>query len=191
MKQVLAGLFIVSLVANACNNAPKDNVEKTDSLNRDRINSPGAGQPVATDEETASFLVKATDGEMTQMQLGQLAEEKSLNQDIKELGAWMVHDHAAWNNEIKTLAAQRNVYLPDSIGDDSFKKINSLNDKAVRAFDKSYTEALIKQYQSTIELFENAEGKVNDTEVRTFINNTLPKAKRQLDSVRVIDRSVK
>lgn len=190
MIKVIMILMMVCIIG-ACNNEGKDSVEKADSINQAHIDSPNVKKPVAADEETSSFLVKAADMGMTEVKLGNMAEEKGTHQSVKDFGAMMVHDHSAANDQVKTLASQRNVSLPAEASNDSRKDIDDLAKKNGTNFDKAYINAMIKGHQTTIDLFERALDKVNDTEVKTFINNTLPKVRKHLDSAKAIQKSLK
>jgi len=192
MKKVTMILSAVAMIAVACNNESKDSVEKADSANKANIDSSStSNQTVATDAETSSFLVKAADGGMTEVKLGQLAQQKGNDPRVKDFGSMMVHDHSAVNDQVKTLAAQRNVTLPDSVSDDHKKEIADLSAKSGKAFDKAYVSAMVKGHESTIDLFEKSLDKSNDSEVKTFINNTLPKVRNHLDSIKAIQKTMK
>jgi putative membrane protein len=192
MKKVTMVLSAVAMMVVACNNESKDSVEKADSTNKANIDSStGGAQTVATDAETSSFLVKAADGGMTEVKLGQLAEQKGNDPRVKDFGSMMIHDHSAVNDQVKALAAQRNVTLPDSVSDDHKKEIEDLSKKSGKAFDKAYVNAMVKGHESTVDLFQSSLDKSNDTEVKNFINNTLPKVKAHLDSVKAIQKTQK
>jgi putative membrane protein len=192
MKKVAMLLSVVTMVAVACNNETKDSVEKADSTNKANIDSSTAGTPtVATDAETSSFLVKAADGGMTEVQLGKIAQEKGNDPRVKDFGSMMIHDHSAVNDQVKSLAAQRNVTLPDSVSDEHKKEIADLSKKTGKAFDKAYVDAMVKGHESTIDLFQSSLDKSNDTDVKAFINNTLPKVKSHLEAVKEIQKSMK
>lgn len=191
MREFLAVLSIAILIWH-CNNETKDSVDKADSANKKNIDSPSTSRlEVKTDEESASFLVKAADGGMTEMQLGKMAEERGVDPRIKGYGSMMIHDHSLANDEVKALAAQRNVVLPDSVSDNNKKIIDGLAKKTGKSFDIAYADAMIKDHVEDIDEFEKAAAKVNDTDVRNFINNTLPKLKNHLDSARAIRKSLK
>ncbi|MEI9807027.1 MAG: DUF4142 domain-containing protein [Bacteroidota bacterium] len=191
MKRVTVILSALSIMIGACNNEPKDSVEEADSANKANIDSPSVAQPITTDAETSSFLVKAANGGMTEVQLGQIAQQKGTHQKVKEFGSMMVHDHSAVNDQVKALAAQRNVILPDSVSDENKKEIADLGKKSGSDFDKAYVKAMVKGHESTIDLFEKSLDKINDSEVKTFINNTLPKVRNHLDSVKAIQKTLK
>ncbi len=191
MKKVTVVLFAVASVVWACNNESKDSVETADSTNQANMDSSGSKRTVVTDEASSSFLVNAANGGMTEVKLGQMASEKGVNQRVKDFGAYMVHDHSAANDEVKTLAAQRNVTLPDSVSEENQKLINELSTKTGRAFDKAYIDAMIKDHKSDIDEFQEAGNKVNDADVKTFIDNTLPKLRAHLDSASAVKKVLK
>jgi putative membrane protein len=191
MKRFFLILLTSPLLILSCNNEAKDSIEKADSANQAKIDSPAVQPTIVTDEETASFLVKAVNGGMTEVKLGSIAQEKGTNQKVKDFGAMMVHDHSAANDRIKSLATQRNVTLPADVSDESKKDIDDISKKTGRDFDKTYINAMVKKHKATIDMFEKAFDKSNDAEVKTFINNTLPKVKEHLDSAEVIQKAIK
>ena len=191
MKKAIVVLSAVTIAAWACNNETKDSVEKADSANAARIDSPSVSQPIRADEESASFMVKAADAGMAEVQMGQMAQSKAVDAKVKNFADMMVRDHSAANDQVKMLAGQRNVTLPDSVSDQHKKMANDLSKKTGKAFDKAYMDDMVKGHESVADLFEKSADKVNDTDVKTFINNTLPKIKMHLDSARAIRKSLK
>ena len=192
MKKAAAVLSALTLIMGACNNETKDSVEKADSANTAKMDSPGTGnQPIRADEESSSFMVRAADGGMTEVHLARMAESKATDAKVKGFAAMMVQDHSAANEKVKMLANQRNVTLPDSISADNKKKAEDLGRKTGKAFDKAFMDVMVKDHESAVDLFEKSGDKVNDTDVKTFINNTLPKIKMHLDSARTIRKSLK
>jgi putative membrane protein len=192
MKKLLVVLSLVTITIGACNNETKDSVEKADSTNAAKLDSPAVtNQPIKTDEESSSFLVKAANGGMSEVQLSQMAQDKGTDRKVKGFASMMVHDHSAAMDEVKMLAAQRNVTLPETVSNENSKKADDLSKSTRKAFDKAYMDMMIKDHQSTVDLFEKSGDKVNDTDIKTFINNMLPKIKTHLDSAKAIRKSLK
>ena len=194
MKTILFVLFTMSLLTWACDNEAKDPVEKADSINEAKIDNADslATQPtVQADENTASFLVKAANGGMTEVQLGELAQQKAIDQKVKDFGSMMVHDHSAANEKVKTLAAQRNVTLPAAVSEESQQDIKDCSAKTGKDFDKAYMTAMVKKHEATIDMYEKAANDSKDSDVKTFINNSLPKVREHLDSAKAIRKNLK
>lgn len=191
MKKITVVLSAITIIMWSCSNEKgKDSVEKADSANKAKVESPG-NEPLATDEASSSFMVDAANGGMLEVQLGEMAQQKALDQRVKDFAAMMVHDHSGVNDQVKALAARRNVTLPSMVGEEKQKDIADLTKKSGREFDKSFMKKIVNDHESTINMFEKAETKVNDTEVKTFITNTLPKLRNHLDSAKVIQKALK
>lgn len=176
----------------ACNNEGKDSVEKADSANEAKMDSNSTtSQTLQTDEASSSFLVKAADGGMTEVRLGELGQQKASNTGVKRFASMMVHDHTGANDQVKTLAAQRNVTLPDAPASDNQKKVDDMAKKTGKDFDKSFMDAMVNDHEKTIDLFKDASGKANDADVKAFADNTLPKLQMHLDSAKAIRKMLK
>ncbi|HXR80973.1 MAG TPA: DUF4142 domain-containing protein, partial [Saprospiraceae bacterium] len=108
-----------------------------------------------------------------------------------DFGSMMVHDHSAANEKVKALAAQRNVTLPAAVSEESQKDIKDCSAKTGKDFDKAYMTAMVKKHEATIDMFEKAANDSKDSDVKTFINNTLPKVREHLDSAKAIRKNLK
>ncbi|MET0635483.1 MAG: DUF4142 domain-containing protein [Chitinophagaceae bacterium] len=188
MKKISLALMAAFVIV-ACNNEAKDPVEKADSTNE--VKQEATPSAIQTDEETTEFLVKAANGGMAEVDAAKLAEQKSTNADIKSFAAMMVTDHTAINDQVKALAAARNVTLPASISEGDMKDAADLGKESGKKFDKDYINLQVKAHKETITLFEKAYDNSKDAEVKTFISNTLPKLKHHLDSAEALQKMLK
>lgn len=197
MKQLclaIAALFLFISCNN--NNQKSDSVEIADSMNKAKIdsdlNNVDVNTPpvIKTDKESTLFLVNALNGGMAEIKLGQLAQQKAANEQVKNFAAMMIRDHTAGNNEITTLAKARNVTLPGSHGDEKQKIIDDLNTRKGTDFDRRFMRIMVMEHETAIGLFQNATDVVNDVEVKRFIDNTLPKLRTHLDSAKAVSKLV-
>lgn len=94
-----------------------------------------------------TFVRKALEGGMAEVQLGQLALEKTSNADVKEFAQKMVDDHTKLGDQMKPVAEQMKVKEPTALsGKDksTLAKLKSLNGDA---FDKAYIKDMVKDHQ--------------------------------------------
>ncbi|MEO8406357.1 MAG: DUF4142 domain-containing protein [Chitinophagaceae bacterium] len=194
MKKKFGFLLALPFALLACNNEGKDSVEKADSTNNAKMDSSTANNPaqtISTDAESTSFMTKAADAGMAEVQMGEMAQQKAVNAKVKDFATMMIHDHSAVNDQVKALAAQRNVTLPDSVSDDHKKKMNDLMKKTGKDFDKAYVSAMVDGHKKVLDMFQDASKNVKDTEVKTLIDNTIPKIQMHLDSIQAIQKLIK
>src|SRR5687768_7581725 len=108
----------------SCNgiSGEKDAPEQADSTNEAMVE--GAEQGSATSpvsEADTKFAVDAANGGMAEVQLGEMAQTKGSCTQVKDYGKMMVTDHTKANDELKALAASKNITLPADVSEDKQK----------------------------------------------------------------------
>jgi len=121
-----------------------------------------------------------------EVELGKIAQEKATNPRIKEFGAMMVKDHSDANEQLKSLAQQKNITLPANVSDKQQKDIDDLNKKTGKDFDKAYMNMMLDDHKKDIKKFEKAGNNLKDAEIKSFAMSALPTLQKHLDSARAI-----
>jgi putative membrane protein len=188
MIKTLIAFFTAIICLQSCNSGSKDSVQEADSTNKAKMDQ--SPQALQTDEATSSFLVKAADGGMAEVNAGKMGETKSMNEEVKRFSTMMVNDHTAANAKVKSLADARNITLPVAPSAEHTKKADDLGKKTGKDFDKAYMDMMVDDHQKTIDLFEKASNDSKDEEVKTFITNTLPTLKMHLDSAKAVQKMI-
>ena len=198
MKKIsgsIAGIYLGSmitfyLVLSSCNS--NDTAETTDSAtttSTDATSSTSSGTTnVVTDEKSSSFLTKVTNSGMAEVQLAKLAQQKATIDAVKNFAAMLEKDHAAVNDQVRTLAGQRNVSLPATPSDDKQKMYSDMEKMTGKAFDKEYISMMVKSHNDGISLFDDTKNNSTDIDVKNFADKTLPALKMHLDSAKAIQK---
>lgn len=183
---VLILLAVSTLSFQACNSNKneKDSVENAENAN-DKKEDANMGQS----DDTNEFAVEAANGGMMEVELGRMAEEKGMSNDVKEFGKMMVADHSKANDELKTIATAKNITLPATIGEDKQEHVNDLTKLSGKEFDKKYVSMMLDDHQKDVNAFQKAsENKDMDPEVKAFAAKTLPTLQQHLDRIKAIDK---
>ena len=190
MKIIAYILFAFVLLVTGCNSPEKDSVEKADSANKANLDTALTHNMVVVDEESSAFLVEAANSNMTELQLAEQAQKKTQSQKIKSFSSMLLHDHSVLNDQMKSLAAQLKVILPDTIGHDEQKQLAALVQKKGSAFDKNFMEDVIKNHEEAIRLYEKALLNTKDPDVNSFADKTLMTLHMHLDSAKSIRSAI-
>lgn len=186
------GAFTSLLVLCSCGNESNDSVAKADSINNaERRAADSLERADRPDEASSRFLVRAANSGMTEVMLSNVAKDRSTRQPIKDIAQMLVADHQMVNGQVKTLAQQRNITLPDSISQESKKTHDDVVAKRGTDFDKKYLDQMISNHEESINLFEGVLNDTNDAGVRTFAQNTLPKLREHLEKLKQIKDGMK
>jgi len=121
----------------------------------------------------AEFAAAAADGGMLEVALGKLAEKKGISQTVKKLGARMVADHSKANMELKALATEKHIVIPDNMSEKCQKQVSDLDEKKGKDFDKAYADLMVKDHKDDIDEFKKESEKGNDSEVSGWAKNKI------------------
>jgi putative membrane protein len=192
MKRVsyLATALMAAWMFQACNSGNSSN---TEAKHDDAVDSAKAvnKETAPVDKESSDFAVKAADGGMLEVALGKLAQEKAMNPRVKEFGAMMVRDHAKAGDELKTIATNKSIALPDSVGKDYSEHIRDMEKMSGKDFDKHYMDMMVSDHKDDVDMFEKASNNLTDPELKSFASNTLPTLRVHQDSAKVIYDAIK
>jgi putative membrane protein len=191
MKKISMLLATLPVLIAACNNSGGDSVKAADSANSVKADSSSGMQTMAADKESAEFMVKAADGGKMEVELGKLAQQKAKSQRVKDFGAMMVRDHSKGGDELKSLAVQKNVTMPDSLSNDHRKHVTELGKKSGVEFDKAYINMMVDDHKDDIDEFQKASKNATDKDVKAFAEKTLPVLMMHLDSAKAIQQIVR
>src|SRR5579875_627875 len=97
-----------------------------------------------------SFAMKAAQGGMAEVQLGQLAAQKATNPDVKAFGQQMVDDHTKANDDLKSVAQGENITLPASLDAKDQAEYTKLQGLSGAAFDRAYVKDMVKDHEHDV-----------------------------------------
>lgn len=214
-KQLLSfGILFSSVALFSCNSDGNNSTSTTDTANTGNMSTTTSGTtdtkmdtsssmttgttattPTATaannvSESDKKFMMEAASGGMMEVQAGQLASQSAMNDRVKAFGNMMVQDHTNANNELKALASQKNVMVPDSMMAKHREHINMLKKKTGKDFDKAYMSMMVTDHNEDVSKFQVAAKNAADADVKAFASKTLPVLRTHLDSAKAINSNM-
>jgi putative membrane protein len=195
MKKLL--LPIAMGILFACNTGDrKDSVEAAEDANEQKSertteSAPTTGPAPVVAEDDQEFVVKAASGGLMEVQLGQTAAQKANDPAVKEFAQRMVNDHGQVNNELKALAAQKNITIPATPGEDHQEDINKLGDKTGREFDRDYMKLMVEDHKDDVDKFEKAAKDCKDPDIKAFAAKHVAHLKGHLEQAQQIRDKIK
>jgi len=175
---VLAASFFIMSCGGGGPDATKEardsNATKMDSTGKDTSGANKTSSiPASVSKDDATFVVNTANANMTEIQLGQLAQQKGTMKDVKDYGAMMEKDHTAAGEKLKAIATQKNITLPATISNDMQKNVDDLQKKTGKDFDKAYISMMVDDHKKVISQFEDESKKGSDADIRAFADSTL------------------
>ena len=120
-------------------------------------------------EKDKTFMHKAAKGGMMEVVGGKVAEQNARSEDVKSFGKRMVTDHSKANDELKAIAAQKNVQLPSREPSEKWTS------------DKAYINMMVSDHQKDLAEFKEEANSGSDPDVKKFAANTAKIIQKHLD----------
>jgi putative membrane protein len=186
MKRIAFNVLLAaSLFATAAcdNNKTNDSTEQAEEMNEDKLSN--------SMEDDAEFAVEAANGGMMEVKMGELAQMNGSSADVKEFGKMIVDDHGQANEELKSLAAKKNIMLPTTLGNDMQQKYDEMAKKTGKEFDKEYVDMMVKDHKKDIDAFKEEANEGKDADMKAFAAKTLPTLEMHMQRIQAIQGSMK
>src|SRR5258705_4131123 len=111
-----------------------------------------ANQQATADQ---AFVRKALEGGAAEIQLGQLAQQKSQSEDVKQFAQKMVEEHTQLAEQMKPIAQQLGVKEPKGPSKKDKQLIAKLEGLSGPQFDEAYIQAMVKDHKEDLKEFKD------------------------------------
>ena len=143
------------------------------------------------DRKDRKFIESAAEGGMSEVQMGQLAQGKATDPNVKSFAGMLVDQHTASNNELTKLANEKGVELPAAPKHSQRRDIEKMGKKSGSTFDRDYVRYEVKDHKKDIKEFEKAARDAKDPDVKAWAEKTLPTLREHLAAAEKLPESGK
>ena len=142
-------------------------------------------------KEARTFVHEAAIGGMTEVKLGNLAQQQASNAQVKQFGARMVKDHSKANDELKQLASRKGIEVPADLDSKHQKDVDQLQKKQGAEFDRAYMDHMVKDHKKDVSDFKKEANSGKDPDIKAFAAKTLPTLEEHLQIAESTQAAVK
>jgi len=141
---------------------------------------PGEGTPGAASlnsENTMAdqaFLRKTLEDNVAEMQMGQLAAQKSPSDDVKQYGQRMLQVHQELDTQLKPVAEKLGVNEPKNPSKKDKQEIERLQALSGSDFDSEFLKAMLKEQRLDVKNFKDEEQRAEDPTVERVAKMDMP-----------------
>ena len=142
--------------------------------------SPALAQPTGNAGGDAAVIDKVARDGHGEVALGQLAEKKASDAEVKSFAQRLVTDHTKANEQLATVARSEGVTPPTTPDQEQSATRTKLEGLRGSAFDRAFVQAQVEDHQKDIAYLQKEEGTVKNAKLRSFIEQTLPVMQQHL-----------
>ena len=142
----------------------------------------GGSEKTKLSHSDKKFIEEASEGGMAEVAMGQLGQEKAQSPEVKQFAQKIVTDHQQANQQLMQIAQQKGVELEKEVSKKDQRAMEHLRGLSGAEFDKKYVEHMVKDHQKDIKAFEKEANKGEDSDVKSFAQQTLPTLREHLQT---------
>jgi putative membrane protein len=172
-------LFVSAIALTSCNS--NDGVKQANAANEQSPTMVPSGK---VDNDDAQFATAAANGGMMEIELGKLCALQTKNSAVQSFGAMMVEDHTNANNDLTTIAGNRNLVLPVVMSNKDQKMVDDMSKKTGSDFDKAYINMMVSDHEEDINNFKKESTGGKDNDIVSFATTTLPMLQKHLEAAK-------
>lgn len=179
----------------------------------DKVTSSQTGHAGKISRSDEKFVTDAAKGGMMEVHMGKLGVQKAQNDQVKQYAQRLIDDHTKANAELKQLASQKGIALPeeskvagvdaketerskvrDLLGGNSDHKAHAdmkrLEGLSGTDFDREFVRMAVNDHEKDVKEFEKAAQKADDADIKAFAQKTAPTLREHLQQAKSLQPQV-
>jgi putative membrane protein len=132
------------------------------------------------------YMTKTAHGLISEVAMGEMAQKNAADERVKQFGKRMVDDHGKDLANLKQLASQKKVTLPDAMDHGQQKEFDKLGKLSGKDFDKEYVKYEAKDHKEDVEDQGKEMKSTSDPDLKkyaTAAHDTVSKHKEIVDEL--------
>jgi putative membrane protein len=139
-----------------------------------------AGASTQQAEDPQAFIKEAYQENLTEIELGRIAQQKGQSKEVKDFGQHLIQGHQALNQKLKQLGDQKNIQVSDQLDAKHQRMVDELSTLSGADFDKKFMSDQVKAHKKDISLYQQAATKNTDPEVKSFAQDNIAALRQHL-----------
>jgi putative membrane protein len=135
----------------------------------------------AVNKSDQKFVTDAIEGDLAEVQIGKLVQQKGTDDQTRSFGEMLVTDHSANNEKASALANSLGITAPTEPNKMQKAMYDRLSKLSGKAFDRQAARMMVAGHRKTIKEFDK-EAKSSNDQVAGFAKDTLPTLQKHLEA---------
>lgn len=138
----------------------------------------------------SAFVTQVYQDGLGEIQLSQLAVQQATDDQVRNYAQRMIDEHTQVNNQISTLAQQKNITLPNGLTPSQQAAANQLARLSGPDFDKAYMDMNVVTHAKDVRLARQQRDDTSDADIQNFARTASSRLTEHLIAAVEIDRTI-
>jgi putative membrane protein len=148
----------------------------------------GAWAQAKADKAAQTFMTKAIQGNLAEVSMGQLAQQKGSSDAVRSFGQQLVTDHSAANQRATAVATQMGMTPPTEPSKKQQSDAAKLGKMSGDAFDRAFATHMVADHRMEIAEHRKA-AKMKDSAAAGYATEVLPTLEKHLETAQSLAKA--
>lgn len=144
----------------------------------------------AKEDPAHQFITKAIQGNLAEIAMGQLAQQKGNSDGVKSFGQMLVQDHSTAKDQATAAASSLQVTPPTEPSKDQKATYDRMSKLSGNAFDRQFITHMVSDHKKDIGEYQK-EAKRSDGAVSDYAKAALPTLQKHLETAQSLEKQEK
>jgi len=142
---------------------------------------------LAANTKADAFMQKAIEGNLAEIKVGQLAQQKGASEGVRHFGSVLEQDHSTANSQAMTAASSMGVTPPAAPSSKEQAEYQHLASLSGSKFDKAFVKQMVKDHKKDIAEYKK-ESKMSNSPASSYAQQSLPVLHKHLQLAESLER---
>ena len=133
-----------------------------------------ATSTMTLNDKDKDFVTSAERGGKAEVELAQDAVSHATNADVKSFAQKLVDDHTKANSELEAFGTSHGVTATAEVEAKAKEAKERIMKLTGKSFDQAFVKQMVDDHTSTIKAFEDESKKGTDSDLKSWVDKTLP-----------------
>jgi putative membrane protein len=140
---------------------------------------PGSAAP-RTKSTDQRFITDAIQGDMAEVQMGKLAQEKGQSEKVKQFGQMLERDHSEHLQQAQQIAGKNGLKAPTEPNGKQQRAYQKLSSLSGRKFETAFAKDMVRDHQQDVSKYQKEAN--SNSDLADFARQTVPVLQKHLQS---------
>ncbi|HEU5443587.1 MAG TPA: DUF4142 domain-containing protein [Steroidobacteraceae bacterium] len=142
---------------------------------------------LAANTKADAFMKKAIEGNLAEIKVGQLAQQKGATEGVRHFGTVLEQDHSTANSQAMTAASSMGVTPPAEPSSKEQAEYQHLASLSGSRFDKAFVKQMVKDHKKDIAQYKK-EAKMSNSPASSYAQQSLSVLHKHLQLAESLER---
>ena len=167
---LVAGLCMPALAQDQ-NQSPHATNSGTQAALQSDNTRDNAGAITTAEQE---FVTQAAQGDRAEVDLANLALQKSNNPDVRQFAQRMIDDHTQNQEQVNSLASKLSITPPSEVSAEQKENRDGLQSLSGEQFDRAYARLMLHDHRKDVNEFKREHQLAKNSDLKQYVDQTLP-----------------